>query len=52
MQVITNTDEADVGKLRSGMDAVFTVDAYTGETFHGTIRQVRLASTTVQNVVT
>jgi HlyD family secretion protein len=52
MQVITNTDEADVGKLKTGMDASFTVDAYTGETFRGTIRQVRLAATTVQNVVT
>ena len=52
MQVITNTDEADVGKLKPGMDAVFTVDAYTGESFQGKIRQVRLASTTVQNVVT
>jgi HlyD family secretion protein len=52
MQVITNTDEADVGKLKAGMEASFTVDAYTGETFRGTIRQVRLAATTVQNVVT
>lgn len=52
MQVITNTDEADVGKLKPGMEAFFTVDAYPGETFRGTIRQVRLASTTVQNVVT
>jgi HlyD family secretion protein len=52
MQVITNTDEADVGKLKSGMEATFTVDAYTGETFHGAIRQVRLSATTVQNVVT
>jgi HlyD family secretion protein len=52
MQVVTNTDEADVGKLKPGMDASFTVDAYPGETFHGTIRQVRLAATTVQNVVT
>ncbi|MGD0099913.1 MAG: efflux RND transporter periplasmic adaptor subunit [Acidobacteriota bacterium] len=52
MQVITNTDEADVGKIKAGMDATFTVDAYSGETFHGTIRQVRLSATTVQNVVT
>jgi HlyD family secretion protein len=52
MQVVTNTDEADVGKLKPGMDASFTVDAYPGETFHGAIRQVRLAATTVQNVVT
>jgi HlyD family secretion protein len=52
MQVITNTDEADVGKLKPGMETSFTVDAYSGETFHGTIRQVRLAASTVQNVVT
>jgi HlyD family secretion protein len=52
MQVITNTDEADVGKLKPGMEATFTVDAYTNEVFHGKIRQVRLAATTVQNVVT
>jgi HlyD family secretion protein len=52
MQVITNTDEADVGKLKAGMESSFTVDAYPGETFRGTIRQVRLAATTVQNVVT
>lgn len=52
MQVSTNTDEADVGKLKAGMDATFTVDAFPGETFHGTINQVRLAATTVQNVVT
>jgi HlyD family secretion protein len=52
MQVVTNTDEADVGKLKPGMQASFTVDAYPGETFQGSIRQVRLAATTVQNVVT
>ena len=52
MQVITNTDEADVGKIKPGMEATFTVDAYNGETFHGSISQVRLASSTVQNVVT
>jgi len=52
MQVITNTDEADVGKLKPGMEASFAVDAYPGEIFRGTIRQVRLAATTVQNVVT
>ena len=52
MQVSTNTDEADVGKLKPGMEAIFTVDAYADELFHGTIRQVRLAATTVQNVVT
>jgi len=52
MQVNTNIDEADVGKIKPGMDATFTVDAYPGEVFRGTISQVRLAATTIQNVVT
>jgi HlyD family secretion protein len=52
MQVSTNTDEADIGKLKPGMDATFTVDAYPGEVFFGKLSQVRLASTIVQNIVT
>jgi HlyD family secretion protein len=52
MQVNTNIDEADVGRIKSGMSATFTVDAYQGETFQGMISQVRLAATTIQNVVT
>ena len=52
MQVNTNIDEADVGRIKPGMSASFTVDAYPGENFTGTISQVRLASVTVQNVVT
>jgi HlyD family secretion protein len=52
MQVNTNIDEADVGRIKPGMGASFTVDAYPGENFTGTISQVRLASVTVQNVVT
>ncbi len=52
MQVNTNIDEADVGKLRPGIRAVFTVDAYPGRNFEGTIGQIRLAATTLQNVVT
>jgi HlyD family secretion protein len=52
MQVSTNIDEADVGKIATGMEATFSVDAYPGETFRGKISQVRLASSVVQNVVT
>jgi HlyD family secretion protein len=52
MQVDTSVAESDVGKLQAGMDATFTVDAYPGERFHGTVRQIRNAATTVQNVVT
>jgi HlyD family secretion protein len=52
MQVDTSVAEADVGKLRAGMTATFSVDAFPGEPFKGTVRQIRNAATTVQNVVT
>jgi HlyD family secretion protein len=52
MQVDTSVAEADVGRLRDGMDATFTVDAHPGEIFHGRVRQIRNAPQTVQNVVT
>jgi HlyD family secretion protein len=52
MQVDTNVAEADVGRIAAGMTASFTVDAYSAETFRGTIREVRNAPQTVQNVVT
>jgi len=52
MQVDTNVAESDVGRLESGMAATFTVDAYPGRLFRGTVRQVRNAPQTVQNVVT
>jgi HlyD family secretion protein len=44
--------EGDVGRLEAGMTAFFTVDAYPGARFRGTISQIRNAATTVQNVVT
>jgi HlyD family secretion protein len=52
MQVDTSVAEADVGKLRDGMEAGFFVDAFPSERFKGTIRQIRNAPQTVQNVVT
>ncbi len=52
MQVDTSVAEADIGKLTPGMEATFTVDAWPGDTFHGTVRQIRNAPQTVQNVVT
>ncbi|HET7040089.1 MAG TPA: efflux RND transporter periplasmic adaptor subunit, partial [Gemmatimonadales bacterium] len=41
MQVDTSVAEADVGRLRAGMTATFTVDAYPSETFQGAVRQIR-----------
>jgi HlyD family secretion protein len=52
MQVDTAVAEADVGKLKPEMPATFTVDAYPTERFRGTVRQIRNAPQTVQNVVT
>ena len=52
MQVETSIDEADVGRMRVGQRATFTVDAFPGRTFAGEVRQVRKSAQTVQNVVT
>jgi len=52
MQVDTNVDESDVGPIRVGQSANFTVDAYPGVTFPGEVAQIRQAPINVQNVVT
>lgn len=52
MQVDTNVDEADIGRVRVGQDATFTVDAFPGETFKGKVTQIRQAPLNVQNVIT
>ena len=52
MQVDTNVDEADIGRVAFGQDVEFSVDAYPDRTFKGTVSQVRIAPITVQNVVT
>jgi len=52
MQVDTNVDEADVGRVQVGQQATFTVDAFPMRTFTGAITQVRKAAQNVQNVIT
>jgi HlyD family secretion protein len=52
MQVDAAISESDVGKLRDGMKASFSVDAFPQETYEGTLRQIRNSPVTVQNVVT
>jgi hypothetical protein len=52
MQVDASIDESDVGRIRTGQKATFTVDAFPGQTFEGTVRQVRKAAQNVANVVT
>jgi HlyD family secretion protein len=52
MEVQVNVDEADVGQVKSGQEATFTVDAFPGEAFKGSVSMVRISPTTLQNVVT
>ena len=51
MQVETAIDEADVGRVLAGQEAAFTVDAFPGKRFKGTVTQVRKAAQVVSNVV-
>jgi HlyD family secretion protein len=51
MQVQASIDEADIGKIQVGQDVTFTVDAYPDLTFNGTVMQIRLQPTVLQNVV-
>jgi HlyD family secretion protein len=51
MQVETAIDEADVGRLKVGQEASFTVDAFPGKRFKGQVKQVRKAAQVVSNVV-
>lgn len=52
MQVATNIDEADIGRVKTGQKASFTVDAFPDRKFEGVVSQIRLSPQTVQNVVT
>jgi HlyD family secretion protein len=52
MQVDTNVDEADIGRIKEGQAATFTVDSFPNQTFAGRVVQIRKAPKTVQNVVT
>jgi len=51
MQVLASVDESDIGRVQQGQQVSFTVDAYPGQTFNGTVSQVRLQPTVEQNVV-
>lgn len=52
IQVQASVPEADLGKIKEGQHAVFSVDAHPDKTFEGAVSQIRIASTTVSNVVT
>lgn len=52
MQVDTNVDESDIGKIALGQRATFVVDSYPETTFQGVVAEIRKAPIVTQNVVT
>jgi HlyD family secretion protein len=51
MQILATVDESDIGQIEDGQSVSFTVQSYPGQTFTGAVRQVRINSATVNNVV-
>lgn len=51
MEIRVAVDESDIGMIEEGQAVRFTVQAYPDRTFDGTVRQVRLQSATLENVV-
>jgi HlyD family secretion protein len=52
MQVWVAVNEADIGRIHPGQPVNFTVDAYPGQAFRGTVNKIRLNASMTQNVVT
>jgi HlyD family secretion protein len=52
MQVNTKVDEADIGMIKVGQDAKFTVDAFPDDMFEGKVTEIRMSPIIFQNVVT
>ena len=52
MQVETSIDEADIGQIQPGQNAIFTVDSFLGQEFHGHVVQVRMQPLEQQSVIT
>jgi HlyD family secretion protein len=51
MQILANVDESDIGLITTGQPVSFSVQSYKDRQFSGAVKQVRLNSTTVNNVV-
>jgi HlyD family secretion protein len=52
IQIDAQVDESDIGQILQGQTATFTVDAFPGQDYEGSVDQVRLAATNESNVVT
>jgi HlyD family secretion protein len=51
MEILAQVGESDIAQIKQGQPTDFTVQALANQTFHGTVKQVRLQSTTQDNVV-
>jgi HlyD family secretion protein len=51
MQILASVDESDIGQIKENQPVNFTVQSYPNQQFNGTVKQVRLQSTTTDNVV-
>jgi HlyD family secretion protein len=51
MQILAQVGESDIAQIQENEPVEFTVQALQGQTFKGTVKQVRLQSTTTDNVV-
>jgi HlyD family secretion protein len=51
MQILASVDESDIGKIQAGQPVTFTVQSFPDRQFTGSVEQVRLNSTTLNNVV-
>ena len=52
LELHTSVDEADIGRVATGQEAAFSVDAFPGETFSGRVERVRRSPEVIQNVIT
>lgn len=52
MQIEVSVSEADIGKIKEGQEAEYTLDGYPDEVFKGKVSQIRISPTTVSNVTT
>ena len=51
MEIYAFVDESDIGMIKTGMSAEFTVESYPDEIFEGVVKQIRLQPETISNVV-
>src|SRR5574344_358718 len=52
MQIEANVSEADIGKIKKGQQVEYTLDGYADAVFYGKVAEIRIAPTTISNVVT